>query len=438
MLRSLIDSIRAASVFARQLRLCLGWIVPLGICLALAPLARADQFDNMRNYWIGYIANEGGSEQSRAFTGSYSSLATTALSDLSSMVTNKASRTTYLWSNYPLGSTSGYLVNTFNELEVMAMAYAQPACSTYGNTNLSSNIISGLDWLVSTYYTSNSVENGNWWDWEMGAGYAFANTITLMYSNLTPAQVSTYCTTLEAHEPHPPGVVNENMWGFGSPCADMDFAIVMYPLGVLTRDSNYMTFVQTNLNDKYAVWNYHTNTSWTFSGNDDGFYTDGSCVIHTCFAYSSGYGVEFLSDASMIINLLSNSSWQISPAYQSNVYSWVSNIFEPIIYGGPIMDMTHGRCISRSGESEFGDGNAALYSINEIAAIAPAAIGQSFSNFTKNPLAAARPVSIPMHGPGGGSCATVSAWVSACPPCALPTTSPSTARISTAGSPVTA
>jgi hyaluronate lyase len=357
------------SVLTRQLRLGLALLVPLGIYLDLAPSARADQYDTMRTYWTNYLISEGGSPQSIVFYGSASSLSTTASNDWKAMDTN-ATRT-YLWSTYTFGSDSYSVTATFQELELMAEAWANPACAIHGNATMGEAITSGMDWMVANIYTPTATEYGDWWDWEMGGPQGLVNAATLMYPDLTATEITNYCSAVDGHLPGG----SKNLYGWQNTTAAMDYATVMYVRGVLGKDSGRMTDAQTN-----------TSNSYLYTTSGDGIYSDGSYLMHTSFAYNGGYGVELLSDVAELINLLSNSTWQVSSADQSNVVSWVSNSFEPSIYGGAMMDMMRGRFISRQNESEQTDGTLALYAIGEVAKFAPHAAGTSFSNFVKTPL----------------------------------------------------
>ncbi len=375
MISTLTNHVRAISVLKHQPRLCLGWLVAFAICLGLASQARADQFDTMRTFWTNYLVAQGGTPQSTVYTGSASGLASTANSDLSSMATNTT--TPSLWSSYPLGPTanSTYLTSTFQRLELMAEAWANPACSTHGNAALGAAVVGGLDWMVANVYKVGTQEpsSANWWDWEMGGAGGLANAVALMYPLLTATEITNYCAALDWYEPGGGG----SRYGWQNDTAVADFGIIMVARGFVGKDGKVLTAVQQELS------NYNT---FAYTTAQDGVYVDGSYVMHTCFAYTGGYGVELLADTSEFINVLSNSTWQLPYAYQTNVFGWVSNAWEPVIYGGSIMDMTRGRYLSRSGETENGDGSAALKAIQAIAAFAPPATALSFSNFAASPL----------------------------------------------------
>ncbi len=368
MFQSLIDHVRAMSVFTRPFRFGISSLVWFGICLLLAPQARADQFDTLRAYWQSYLIDNGGIPIGIVNRGDLTNLANRASRDWNSMNTNAARAS--LWSRSLNSSNSPGLTSTFLELETMALAWATPGCALHGNTNLAAAIDGGLDWMVANVYTPTAEETGNWWDWEMGAPHAFNSAITLMYSTLTAAEISNYLSSIDGHIPGGPRC----QYGWQESAGISDFAIIMFVRGILGKDTSRMVNAQTNL---VRVFPYVT------TGN--GFFTDGSFLLHTNKAYNGAYGVIMISDIAQIIDLLAGTPWQMSPANQATVHEWVSNAYEPFLYNGAMMDMVRGRTISRAGETEITSGRRTLEAIRQIAKYAPPATAAAFSNFASAP-----------------------------------------------------
>ncbi len=347
------------SLFAREFRLGLGWLLSLGICVGLAPLAQGDQFDTLRTYWQNYLIDSGPTN-----------LANRANRAWETRNTN-ASRASLL-NNGPLGSnsSSSMITRAFSQLETMALAWATPGCPLHGNTNLAAAIDDDLDWMVAHVYTPAAYEYDNWWDWEIGGAQAFNNAFALMYPTLTSAQISRYCAAIDGHSPG--GLVNTYGWQTSANTADM--ALVMIIRGILGKDSGRMTNAKMNLT---TVFQYVT--------TGDGFYTDGSFVFHSDKAYTGGYGVTLLNDMADLVNLLQGSTWQISNPCQAHVIDWVSNSFEPLICNGAMMDMVRGREISRGNEADGTNRYRALSAIRQVARFAPPATAAALSNFANAP-----------------------------------------------------
>jgi hyaluronate lyase len=388
------------SVLTRQLRLRFGWAVALGMGLALAPLARGDEFDVLRTKWQNYLIARDGIPIGMAFRGSPSNLVVRANRAWSTMNTN-ASRTA-LWSGRSFGSNrsfgtnsmsnrssgsnasgsmrnrrlgtnaaSGVVTRSFSELETMALAWATPGCPLYGNTNLAAAVDDGMDWMVAHIYTPTANEYDNWWDWEIGGAQAFNNAFALMYPTLTSTQISNYCAALDGHLPGGPA----NMYGWQWSTAIADMGIVMIVRGILGKDAERIAAAQAKVS-----------TIFPYVKTGAGFYSDGSFVMHNNKAYTGGYGLILLNALSDWINLMEGSKWQFTDEEKACVFNWVSNSYEPVIYNGAMMDMVRGREITRASSTEITNGMRTLAAIRQVARFAPPATAVAFSNFANAPL----------------------------------------------------
>jgi len=331
------------------------------VCLLfLAGPVRADQFDTLRAYWWNQLVgtNLSGS--------TLTSRANTANSDWSTLNTN-ASRTN-LWSDLPMGSAyhSANFDSTFGRLEAMALAWATPGCSLQGNTNLAAVITNGLDWMCANVYTTTATEYDNWWDWEIGGLQAFNNAAVLIYPALTAAQITNYNNSVDHFCPGNQG------WMTGANLTDKCKDMIVR--GIIGKTSAKMATAQTNLS---PVFPYVTTS--------DGFYRDGSFVQHTHIAYTGTYGDVLLGDIAQLVNLLNGSTWQITDPNLTNVYNWVLNSYEPVIYHGAMMEMVRGRAVTRYSETEFSDGSGAISDINQIALFAPTNLAAAFANWSAAP-----------------------------------------------------
>ena len=64
-------------------------------------------------------------------------------------------------------------------------------------------------------------------------------------------------------------------------------------------------------------------------------------------AYTGSYGNVLIEKISNIMFLLEKTPWSIKSESKDNVYKWIFESFNPIIYKGYVMDMVRGRAISR-------------------------------------------------------------------------------------------
>jgi len=320
---------------------------------------RADQFDTLRLTWQTNLINSGGSA---------SSVANTANNYWNSMETS-ASRT-YLWSDLPFGSVSANLVSTYSRLQAMALAWAKPGSSLQGNASLASAIAGALDWMNTNVYTESAIEYDNWFHWEISGPQALNNTMVLLYPALTGGQITNYLGTVDRFSPGGAGA----KYGWMTGANTSDKVLVVAIRGILGKDADKLTSAQSNLS---PVFLYVT--------SGDGFYTDGSFVFHSSIAYNGHYGLVLLGDIPKLVNLLQGSAWQITDPNLTNVYDWVFNSFEPLIYNGVMMDMVRGRAVSWSYETESSDGSSALSAMRQIAQFAPAATAMALTNFANSP-----------------------------------------------------
>lgn len=346
----------------------LGCVV-LVLLHALTLSSRADPFDDLRLYWQTNLINSGGS---------ISSIQNNANNYKNSMETSPTR--TELWSDLPLNSSepSSDIVSTFQRLQAMALGWATPGTTTYGNSSLASAVTNGLDWMNAQVYTPTATEYDNWFHWEDSGPMALDNTMVLLYPALTGTQITNYCNAIDHFGPagYP---TNAARFGWMTGANTSDKVLVMLLEGIVSRNPNDMVTAQTNLS---PVFLYVT--------AGDGFYTDGSFVFHSNgvndgMAYNGHYGLVLLGDIPQIVGLLQNSDWRITDPNLANVYAWVTNSFEPFVYNGVMMDTVRGRVVSWSYETEAGDGASALSAIGKIGQFAPPATGTAFTNFINSP-----------------------------------------------------
>jgi hyaluronate lyase len=354
----------------RQHHLRLGSAVSLAICVGFSPVARGDQFDTLRTNWQTYLVAGDGIPIGMGSRDSPANLAGNARSAWSSMNTD-ASRTS-LWSSlsFDADSSSSSITRTFSELELMALAWATPGSPLHGNADLAAAIDGGMDWMVAKVYYPIAYEYDNWWDWEIGGPQAFNNAFALMYPTLTAAEIGNFCAAIDGHCPGG----SANTYGWQGSTAIADLGIVMVIRGILGKDSERIAAAQANLARVFPD---------VATGN--GFYADGSFVMHTNKAYTGAYGVILLNAVADLINLLEGSPWRFSDANKARVFNWVYHSFEPIIYSGAMMDMVRGRTITRVNETETTDGLRAISAIRQVARFAAPATAAALGRFAGAP-----------------------------------------------------
>ena len=316
--------------------------------------AGIDQFDAMRLYWWTNLINAAASP---------STVASTAQSDWNTMNTNAAR--TYLWSDLPFGANSYNVVATFIRLGDMALAWAQPGNSLRGNTNLAAAVASGMGWMVANVYTPTATEYGNWFHWEISGVEYFEEALVELYPALSAAQINSYCAAIDHFNP--------NGWQTGANTADK--IQIMSIRGILGKNASKMVTARDEMSTLFPF----------VTGGADGFYTDGTFLFHSGYAYNVGYGVDLLGRIPTVFNLLKDSQWVITDPSLTNVFFWVTAGYEPLLYNGNMMDMVRGRNIAVDSETESATGGNVLNAIKQIANFAPPDLATAFTNFANSP-----------------------------------------------------
>ncbi len=384
---------------------CSGAVTSAPATLTIQPYT---QYDFVRLVWLTNLLSTASSA---------SSVSNTAYSALTTMNTNAArTNLNYLWSDLPLGSHdntgSGNIASTFQRMRNMALAYALPTCGYYTNAALATEIVKGLDWMTTNYYTTNTTLYANWYDWEIASPKAFVYTLTYLYPALTAAQITSYIQAMYNFGPDSVNQKDYFWWGALTGANTTDNVLIMALQGALLATNSatvtrywqnttgHPVNPQTNYvitNGSALLWEAQGNLSGKnpqdFSGasvfinvtSGDGFYVDGSFIFHGATPYTGQYGNTMLGNIADLVHLLNGSTWQITDTNLSNVFVWVTNAFEPLIYNGVLMDMVRGRAISWSKTTEYTEGAAALANIAKVATFAPPALAASLNNFVSSP-----------------------------------------------------
>ncbi|WP_054023591.1 polysaccharide lyase family 8 super-sandwich domain-containing protein [Bacillus sp. FJAT-28004] len=282
---------------------------------------------------------------------------------------NTASDRTYLWSDTAANCSP---LSNFSRLRGLAHAYATKGSALYQNEELKTDIINALDWIYTNKYNENippvSSAVCSAWDLEIGAPLTLANTMVLMYDQLTATQVSNYIRALDRFAADP------TLWeGYVSTGANRaDRALIVALRGVLGKSSAKIGAARDSLS---AIFKDVT--------AGDGYYKDGSYVFHNFVPYTGSYGSVLLDSVSKILYLLHGSTWTVTDPNVNYMYKLVTESVQPLMYKGATMDMVRGRAISRPGSGDHGAGKAIIISILRLAQTAPPDKAALFNSMAK-------------------------------------------------------
>ena len=318
------------------------------VVILLSAFAKADQYDDLRLKWRDIIVGSGYDTGDPNVIARLNSIANTANSNWSGME-NSPTRT-FLWSDLASTTISSHVSGSYSRLRAMALAYVTPGCSLQGNATLLADIVSGLDWLYANRYGATTSQYDNWWDWEIGTPLQLTDLCVLLYDQLTTTQRSNYMNAVNFQVPTPDMTQANKVWK----------ARVVGVRGCVVKSGAKLALCRDAFSD---VFPYVT--------SGDGYYTDGSFVQHDIHPYTAGYGSSLLGNMTPVLRWLSGSTWAITDPAQANIYRWVFDSYEPIIYRGNTFDLVRGREAGRASASPASSGM--MDSILQIAQFAPPA-----------------------------------------------------------------
>lgn len=318
------------------------------LLLLLVSFVHADEYDDLRLKWRDSIVGVGYNTADPDVAAKLVSIANSANNNWASM--DKSPTRTFLWSDNASTTISAHITNTYNRLLAMALAYSTPGCSLHGDSALLADIVSGLDWMHANRYGATSTQYDNWWDWEIGSPLRLTDICVLLYDQLTPTQRTNYMNAVNFQTPTPDMTQANKVWK----------ARVVGVRGCLVKNAAKIVLCRDAFS---SVFPYVT--------TGDGYYTDGSFIQHDYHPYTAGYGSSLIATMAPIMNWLSGSTWAVTDPAQSNLYRWIFDSYEPIIYNGNTFDLVRGREAGRSGATP--NANGMMDSILQIAQFAPPA-----------------------------------------------------------------
>lgn len=239
-----------------------------------------------------------------------------------------------LWSDLDSG-TSADITDSYNRLKSMAVAYCTAGAPLFGDQNLKSAVLAGMDWMYQNKYNESITAYGNWWDWEIGASLWLNDLVVLMYDDLSSARIRNYMNAIGHFQKAIQYTGANRMWQIN----------IRGIRGIIIKDSAQ---IQNAVNGLPPLFSY-------VSGGD-GFYDDGSCLFHGDYSYTGGYGRSQFSDMVQFAWLLDGTQWSLPNEKVSILHSLAADTFEPLLYNGGMMGMASGRTIARNNEQLYSSG----------------------------------------------------------------------------------
>lgn len=300
------------------MRTAIAWLV-----LVAGPLL-ADEFDVLRVRWRETLTGGQADTSLPQIRSRLTSIESTARGYLQSMDKSAGRRT--LWTDLASTTNSSHITSNWRRLRDMALAWATPGQTYHQNAEMLSAVRGGMDWMEANRYNARVTNKyDNWWDWEIGSAIEAGNLLTLVYEELSEAEVARHAAAIDRFVADPRIMITSTVSTGANRVWKCKGAILR---AIAVRDAAKLKLASDALS---PVFPYVT--------GGDGFYEDGSFIQHARHPYTGGYGNALMNDLADVLYLLSGSPWEVTDRARDNVWRWVVESFEPAIYRGAMMDM---------------------------------------------------------------------------------------------------
>ena len=340
------------------------------VCLGFVAVAAwADEFDDLRLRWRGMLTGGDGADLTMPEVRErLAAIDSTARGNWTGLL--KAPDRRALWSDLASTTVSSQITSSWKRVKDMALAWATPGTQHFGNPELLADVRSAMAWLEANRYNARVTSKyDNWWDWEIGTPMEVGDLLVLLYEQLTPEEIRKCADAVERFAPDP-RVMIANSTSTG---ANRVWKCKVAALrGVVVKDPAKVRLASDSLGPVFA---------YVTSG--DGFYEDGSFIQHTRHPYTGGYGVSLLAELADLMYLMAGSAWEVRDERRDNLYRWVFESFEPVVYRGAFMDMLRGREVSRSGSPDHAIGHRTATAILRVSMFAPADAARRMRSLVK-------------------------------------------------------
>lgn len=286
----------------------------------------------------------------------------------------KNNNRSFLWNNLNSTTDSTVITTNYRNLYALTKSFVTKESTLYHDTELLEDITAAMEWMYENQYNENISQYSNWWHWEIGAPRALNDIVVLLYEYLDPETIEKYMNVVDHFQPDPTmsGATTPDRHREALGANRIDVSKVVSVRGIIVKDS-----------EKIAATRDAISQVLEYVDEGNGFYRDGSFVQHEDIAYTGSYGTVLLGGATEILELLSNSSWEVVDSNIDNIYQWVYDSYMPIMYKGSLMDMIRGRAISRENAQTTRTGRAVIRPLIRLAQFAPEPHSQRFKEMAK-------------------------------------------------------
>lgn len=286
---------------------------------------------------------------------------------------NKSATRSFLWSDAQPSAQSGWLTENVSRLRQMAVGYATNGSSVRRNEAMLADIVAALEWIHANHYRANGPFYANWFPWHIGFPLTLVDLLACIHDGIEPERRDSlyrnFATAIDHYHQNTEGRHWANTGANRVWRARIDVG-----LGALLESDARLLEGRDKLS---VVFPYTT--------AGDGFYRDGSFIQHNTHSYTGGYGTHLIANLAPLISMVADTPWMVVDPNLGNLFRWVEEAYDPVMYRGAMMDMTRGREVSRPGSDRV-IGHAVLAAIADIARFAPAEAAARFRSMVKGAI----------------------------------------------------
>ncbi|HOU09828.1 MAG TPA: polysaccharide lyase 8 family protein [Clostridiales bacterium] len=227
-------------------------------------------------------------------------------------------------------TVSSDITRVYANILAMAKAYACRGGDAYGDETLLRDILYALEWMYRNVYgplACDANKFGNWWDWEIGSPTYLVGTLTLIEASVPRDVIDRYLVPVNRFVPLPERT-SANL---------VDAAYIAIGAAALQQDGRRIVRSVRKLGEVFP-----------FVETGDGFYADGSYVMHVDIPYQGGYGTIMLEGLSRVILALDSTFFAVPAEWTAAQARWAFDSFMPLMFRGGLPGMVRGRNIVRA------------------------------------------------------------------------------------------
>ncbi len=330
----------------------------------------AQQFINLRDKWKQQLVTENYDSNNPALVQYVSTLSKDAKTLYQSM--DRSPDRKDLWPLKAGDTASANLTTQFSNLYLLSQAYGTKGTDYYLNTELLTDIQSGLDFMVHQKGFNGQKYYGNWWDWQVGIPQKFIGSLMIIGDILPTDKIQEYTKAIQSYIPNPYQQLYtkaQNVFvdlafipNFTTTGANRtDLALSVLGLGILQKDESKIELASNSIKEVFQTVT-----------KGDGFYPDGSFIQHNNIPYTGSYGNVLVKGVGQILAITKGSGFEMDSQTVSKFVSTVEQSFIPLIYQGAMLPGVNGRSISRAPkDTQMGYGSTTMYNLLIVAHLAP-------------------------------------------------------------------